>query len=121
MKEEYIITPQELAEKKGLDLNDYIISGDKIPAIISLGLESAITRILTLNDDFKYESDIESALDNNLKLVPAFKKLQWKVIYNLIFLGDDDPLDKSVDDIICSDLRWGKINGFQKRVFGNRG
>lgn len=120
MEQEYIITNEELAIK-GLDLNDYVIDGAKIPAIINLCLDLAITRILTLNDNFSYESDIENALADNQDLISAFKKLQWRIIYNMVFLGDNDPLDKSVDDIICADLKWGKINGFQKRVFGNRG
>ena len=120
MKQEYIITNKELAEK-GIDLNDYIVDGARIPAFINICLEEVITRIFTLNDDFKYESDIEERLDKDSKLVPAFKKLQYKAIYNTLFLGDNDPIDKSVDNIITSDLHWGKINGFQKRVFGNRG
>lgn len=120
MKEEYIITNEDLA-LKGLDLNDYVLDGTKIPAIIHICLDLAITRILKLNDNFHYENDIEKAIDENVNLVEPFKKLQFRVIYNMLFLGDNDPLDKSVDDIIVFDLRWGKINSFQKGVFGNRG
>lgn len=119
MNQDYIITNEELA-KKGLDLNDYAIEGDKIPAIINICFDEMITRILKLNDDFKYESAIEKALDKDTNLIPAFKKLQFRVIYNMVFNGDDDPLDKTVEDIIVFDLGWGKINSFQKGVFGNK-
>lgn len=118
MKEEYIITDRDL-ELKGLDLNDYALDGTKVPVIINICLDLAITRVLKLNDDFYYEKDIEKAIDENQDLIDPFKKLQYRVIYNMIFLGDNDPIDKSVDDIIVFDLRWGKINGFQKGVFGN--
>lgn len=118
MENSYIITTSELQEK-GIDLNQYVIDGNMIPAFINLGLDMAITRILELNDDFIYEEDIENALINKPKLVKPFKKLQHRVIYNLLFLGDNDPLDKSVDSIICWDLKWGKINGFQKSIYGN--
>ena len=120
MKDSYIITNEDLIARKGLDLNDYVIDGTKIPAIIQIGLDYAITDILTLNDVFKYEKDIEKALDDDQDLIDPFKKLQCQVVYNLIFLGNDNPIDKTVDDIICADLRWGSINGFQKRLFGNR-
>lgn len=120
MKQEYIITNDDLS-KKGLDLNDYAVEGTKVEPIIYNALDLAITRVLKLNDDFHSEEDIEKTLDDNADLVKPFKKLQYRVIYNLIFLGDNDPIDKSVDDIICFDLHWGKINGFQKSIFGNRG
>lgn len=119
MKQEYIITNAEL-KVKGLDLNDYAIDGAMIPAIINICFDEMITRVLKLNDKFHYEEDIEKALDENDKLVAPFKKLQFRVIYNMIFSGDDDPIDKSVEDIIVFDLRWGNINGFQKGVFGNK-
>ncbi len=119
MNSEYIITNEELAIK-GLDLNDYAIEGDKIPAIINICFDEMITEILYLNDNFSYEEDIENALDENSKLVAPFKKLQYRVIYNMIFNGDDDPIDKKAENIIVFDLRWGKINGFQKGIFGNK-
>lgn len=116
MNKDYIITSDELTNEYGLNLNDYAINGTMVNAIIKIAFNLAITEILKLNDEFGYESDIEVALDNNNNLIFPFKKLQHRVIYNLIFVGDRDPLDKSVDDIICGDLRWGKVNGFQKYV-----
>lgn len=116
MNKDYIITSDELTNEYGLNLNDYAINGTMINAIIMISLGLGITRILKLNDGFIYKEDIESALVAEPKLVQPFKKLQHRIIYNLIFVGDRDPLDKSVDDIICGDLRWGKVNGFQKYV-----
>lgn len=116
MKSEYIITTDEL-EQKGLILADYVLDGAFIQPIINIALDLAITRILHFNDNFDYEEDIELAIDNNEKLIKPFKKLQWQIIYNLVFLGDTDPINFSVDNIICSDLRFGKINGFQKNLF----
>jgi hypothetical protein len=116
MKKDYVITNQELAEK-GLDLNDYALTGELIPAIIQIGLDIAITRCCFLNDNFKGEKSIEEALDNNTDLVDTFKKLQRKILWNLIFAGTDDPVDQYIDDIISHELGWGKINGYQKGLW----
>lgn len=116
MKEEYIITNEEL-QPKGLDLTEYTLEGTNIIAIINIALDLAITQCLKMNDNFKYSKDIEKALDDNQDLVESFKKLQFRVIYNLLFVGDVDPIDKVVENIITFDLRWGKINGFQKGYF----
>lgn len=116
MKEEYKITEQDL-EIKGLILSQYALDTTLIPPIIQIALDQGITRILTLNDDFEYEEDIEKAIDKNQKLIAPFKKLQYQIIYNLIFLGDNDPINAIVDRIISSDLRWCKINGWQKQLF----
>lgn len=116
MKEEYKITPQEL-EQKGLILSDYALDTTFIPAIIEIALDLAVTSILRFNDNFKYEDDIGKALDNEPRLVSAFKKLQYQIIYNLIFLGDIDPINNIVERIIASDLRWCKINGWQKQLY----
>lgn len=116
MKEEYKITPQDL-EKKGLILSQYALDTTFIQPIIEIALGLAITRILNRNDDFKYEEDVEHELDKNPKLVEPFKKLQYQIIYNLVFLGDNDPINVTVDNIISCDLRWCKINGWQKQVY----
>lgn len=116
MKKEYIITNKELTER-GLDLNDYALEGTMIPAIINLGLDLCVTRISALNDDVKGESNIESWLDKNQKQVDSFKKLQYRIIYNIIFQGETSPTDKFVDDIIVHELRIGRINGTQYGIF----
>ena len=117
MKREYIITNQELAEK-GLDLNDYALTGDLIPAIIGRGLDICISRCCYLNDSFKNgEDSVEEELDKNPQKVKAFKKLQYNVVYNLIFTATDDPVDLYIDTIIVHELKWGKINGFQKGLW----
>lgn len=116
MKRDYVITNDELSQS-GLDLNDYALSGDLVPAIIQIGLDIAITRCCYLNDNFKGEKSIEKALDTDLDLVDSFKKLQRKIIWNLIFGGTDDPVDLYIDTIITHELGWGKINGFQKGLW----
>lgn len=116
MKIDYVITNQELAEK-GLDLNDYALTGDLIPSIIYRGLDICITRCCHLNDNFLGELSVEQALDNNPGLLPSFKKLQRNVIWNLVFTAEDNPVDQYIDDIIVHELGWGKINGFQKGLF----
>ena len=116
MKKEYIITNEEMTEK-GLDLNEYALDGTKIPAIINRGLDISITRCCHLNDSFKGEKSVEKALDENPELVDAFKKLQYNIIYNLVFTATDDPVDIYVDTIIVHELGWGKINGFQKGIY----
>ena len=116
MKKEYIVTSQELKEK-GLELNDYALEGTLIPSIINLGLDLTITRISALNDDVKGETDIENWLDKHPDKVGAFKKLQHRIIYNLIFENQTSPTDKFVDDIIVHELRLGRINGTQFGIY----
>ena len=115
MKKEYIITNEEMTEK-GLDLNEYALDGTKVPAIINRGLDISVTRCCFLNDDFKGEKSVEEALDKDTSKVDAFKKLQYNIIYNLVFTATDDPVDIYIDTIIVHELGWGKINGFQKGI-----
>lgn len=116
MKSEYIITEQECAER-GLNLNDYALNGELIPALINRALEIAITRCCYNYDNLNGEDDIETALDKNPTKVKAFKKLQYNVLWNLIFTGTDDPVDLYIDTIICHELNLGKINGIQKGIW----
>jgi hypothetical protein len=116
MKSEYIITNEELAEK-GLDLNEYALDGAYIPAIINRGLDISVSRCCFLNDNFKGEKSVEEALDKDNDLVSTFKKLQYNIVYNLIFTATDDPVDLYIDTIICHELGWGKINGIQKGLW----
>lgn len=117
MKNSYVITNEELAER-GLDLNDYALSGDLIPALIYNGLDICISRCCYLNDNFvNGEKSIEEELDKNPTKVDLFKKLQRRVLWNLIFTATDDPVDLYVDTIIANELGWGKINGWQKGLY----
>ena len=116
MKSEYVITNDELMERN-LDLNDYALTGDFVQPIIDIALDIAITRCCTLNDNFKGEQSVEQALDSDSSLVVPFKKLQRRIIWNLLFMGQDDPIDPYIDNIICHELGWGKINGFQKGLY----
>lgn len=116
MKEEYIVTCEELAEK-GLELNDYALEGTYIDALIHRGLDICVSRCCYLNDSFLGEEDVEQALDEEPKKVKAFKKLQFNVLWNLIFTATDSPIDQYIDTIIVHELGWGKINGFQKGLY----
>ena len=116
MKNEYIITEEELAQR-GLNLNDYALEGDLIPSIIRDGLDLAVTRASALNDDVKGEDAIEKFLDEHQDKVNSFKKLQYRVIYNLIFMAETNPTDKLVDDIIVHEIRLGRINATQFGIF----
>ena len=116
MKDEYIVSNEYLAQR-GLDLNEYAVEGTYVEPIIYLALDIAISRICLLNDDFKGESYIEKALDDDPSLVNTFYKLQYRVIYNLMFQNETNPMDSLVDSIIVHELGWGKINGYQKGYF----
>ena len=116
MKVDYIITNQELKER-GLNLSDYTLEDTFIPAVIQMGLDIAITRCCYLNDNFLGETSIEQALDTKPELVSAFKKLQYRIIYNLVFQAETSPVDQYVDTIIVHELGWGKINGIQKGIW----
>ena len=116
MKPEYIITNEELAQR-GLNLDDYALDGTFVPAIIQIGLDIAVSRCCYLNDSFKGEKSIEQELDKDTDLVSSFKKLQYRIIYNLIFTTEKEPVDPYIDTIIVHELGWGKINGIQKGLF----
>ena len=116
MKYDYIISQEEVQEK-GLNLYEYAIDGTAINAIINYALDIAITRCCFNYDEMESEDDIELALDNNPNKVKAFKKLQFRIIYNLIFTATDDPVDVYVDTIIAHELNLGKINGVQKGIW----
>ena len=116
MNENYIVDNEYLSQR-GLDLNDYALDGTLIPALIQLGLDLLVTRICYLDDNKKSELDIELALDKEPNKVSAFKKAQYRVLYNLIFQNETSPTDPFVDNIICHELGWGKINGWQKGVY----
>ena len=116
MKQEYIITNEELSEK-GLNLDDYALDGNYIYPIIMRGLDICITRICYLCDNVETEEEIESFLDNNQDKIKVFKKLQFNVIWNLIFMNNDTPNDNYIDNIISHELNIGKINGVQKGIW----
>lgn len=116
MKSEYILTNEECAEK-GLDLNEYALTGELIPALINRALDIAITRCAYNYDNIESEEDIETKLDENPNKVKVFKKLQFNILWNLIFTATDDPVDVYIDTIISKELNIGKINGFQKGIW----
>ena len=116
MKNEYIVDNGYLSER-GLNLDDYALDGTLVDAIIMLGFDLLITRICYLNDSMNSEEDIELDLDTNPQKVGAFKKAQYRVIYNLIFQNETSPLGAFIDNIICHELGWGKINGWQKGIY----
>ena len=116
MKQAYIITREELAEK-GFDLNDYALNGDLVQPLINRGLDICVSRCCFLNDNFKGEKSVEEALDNDPSKVESFKKLQFNILWNLVFTAETDPVDQYIDIIIVHELNWGKINGFQKGLW----
>lgn len=113
MKQEYIITEQELIEL-GIDLGEYMEDGIKSNALVMKALNLGISQIVKMGDNLQFEEDIEAKLDADSRLVKVFKKLQYTIIYNLLFVADNDPLDRNVNDIIANELKLGKINGIQK-------
>lgn len=116
MNENYVVENEYLSQK-GLDLNDYALDGTLINAIINIGLDLLITRICYLDDDIKGEEDIEKYFDANPQKLNAFKKAQYRVIYNLIFQNETSPTDAYVDNIIVFEIGLGKINGWQKGLY----
>ena len=116
MKPQYILTNEESAQK-GLPLNDYALDGTYIPALINRALDIAITRCCYNYDEINGEEDLELALDKKPQKVSAFKKLQFQILWNLIFTATDDPVDVYIDTIIAHELNLGKINGVQKGIY----
>ena len=116
MKPQYILTNEESAQN-GLDLNDYALDGTYIPALINRALDIAITRCCYNYDEINGEEDLELALDKKPQKVGAFKKLQFQILWNLIFTATDDPVDVYIDTIIAHELNLGKINGVQKGLY----
>ena len=116
MKNEYKISNEELQER-GLNLSDYALDDSLIPAIIQAGLDIAITRCCYLFAEISDEYELEKALDEHPNKVSPFKKLQYRIIYNLIFQAETEPVDVYVDTIIAHEINLGKINGVQKGLF----
>lgn len=120
MRNEYVITNDELAQR-GLNLNDYALEGDLIPAIIYQGLGITIDRACKLGDiksskaleDYIASDDEDRTKEEKLE---AFKEAQYRVIYNLIFMAETKPVDEFVDDPLVYRLGL-KINGYQKGLF----
>ena len=118
MNANYIITNEELAEQ-GLDLNEYVVEGTFINAIIMKGLYIVLDRMCQIGDQFKGYNAIEEYLSTNDKSyssadkVSAFKHVQYLVIYNLVFTNENEPVDRYVDSVLVFQLGC-KINGFQK-------
>ena len=120
MRKEYVITYEELQER-GLNLSDYALEGDLIPAIIHQGLGITIDRACELGDikSSKALEDYIASDDEDRKSedkVDAFKEAQYRVIYNLIFMAETNPVDKFVDNPLVYRLGL-KINGYQKGLF----
>ena len=116
MKQDYVVT-EDYLKSKGLILSDYVLDDIFIPAIINIGLDLLVTRICYLDDNKSSEKDIETALDEDATRVDPFLKAQYRIIYNLIFMGETSPTDAFVDNIIAHELGWGKINGWQKGIY----
>lgn len=116
MKKEYIVDDDFLAQR-GLQLSEYSLDSTLNPAIVQLGLDLCITRISYLDDSVKGEKAVEEYLDKHADKVDVFKKLQYRVIYNMIFQNETRPDDSYVDNIIVFELGLGKINGWQKGIY----
>lgn len=116
MEQQYIVTNEYLSER-GLNLNDYVLEGTLINAVINLGLDLLVSRICYLDDSKKGELDIQNALGSDEQKINTFYKAQYRVIYGLIFQGETNPVDSLVDSIIVHELGWGKINGWQKGIY----
>ena len=117
MKDEYIVDNDYMSQK-GVNLNDYALEGTLIPAIINIGLDLLITRICYLDDSIKNgEMGVEEYLDKNPQRIGAFKKAQYRIIYNLLFTNETSPTDAYIDNIIVFEIGLGKINGWQKGIY----
>lgn len=122
MNEEYIITESELMER-GLNLDDYTLDSVFNTPLINIALDICVTRVSTLDDTIKGEDGLNEYLGQDtgkysaISKQKAFKKLQYRVIYNLIFTAEESPVDSYVDNIIVFEMGCGKINGFQKGLY----
>ena len=123
MNKEYIVTDEYL-EELGLDLNNYALEGTLIPAIKNIAINIILNpRIYQLNDDIKSDKQLEEYLSKDDKdrtseeKKLAYYNAQYKVIYNLIFQAETNPMDQYLDNIIVFQLGLGKINGFQKGYY----
>ena len=123
MRNDYVITNEYLKENYGLDLNDYALEGDLIPLIINIALDKAVDIFCEYNDNIKGARQLNDylGLDDEYLLASdkqeAFKKLQYRIIYNLIFTAETEPVDVYVDTIISHEINLGKINNVQKGLF----
>lgn len=116
MKKEYIVD-EDFLSQRGLQLSEYSLDSTYNAVLIQLALDLCITRISYLDDSVKGEDGIEKYLDSHADKVNCFKKVQYRVLYNLIFQNETSPTDGYVDNIIVFELGLGKINGWQKGIY----
>jgi len=115
MNSQYIITNEELAIQ-GLDLNEYVLEGTFINAIIMKGLNIVVDRMLQIGDQYKGIRGIEEYLGTDEERIESFKHAQYLVIYNLVFMNESEPVDRYVDGVLVHQLGC-KINNLQKGLY----
>lgn len=115
LKELYI-TKEELRENYNLDLENFAVEETSIDTIINICVGKMITEIYKLNDQIKDDDEIYNFIVESKK-VRAFKKLQYSVIYNYLYISGDDPITFAIRDIITHELKLSCINGIQKGVY----
>ena len=122
MNTNYVITNEYLKENYGLDLNDYALEGDLVPLIINIALDKAVDIFCEYNDNIKGARQLNDylGLDDEYLLASdkqeAFKKLQYQIVYRLIFESGLDIKDEWLISLLAKQLGC-KINGFQKGIF----
>lgn len=120
MKSEYLVDEQYLADK-GLILEDYLCDSTYINAVIQIALMLLTDRMCQIGNQFHSQKQIEDYLGINderttQEKVWAFKEAQYKVIYNLVFTAETNPVDQYVDGILVYQLGC-VIHGFQKGFY----
>ena len=115
LKELYI-SKEELRENYNLDLENFAVEETAIDTLINICVGKVITEIYKLNDQIRNDEEIYNFLVENGK-TKAFKKLQYSVIYNYLYISGDDPITYAIRDIITHELKLSRINGIQKGVY----
>lgn len=110
------ITKEELREDYNLDLENFAVEETAIGTLINICVGKVITEIYKLNDAIKSDDEIFDFIVASGK-VGAFKKLQYSVIYNYLYISGDDPITYAIRDIISHELKLSRINGIQKGVY----
>lgn len=112
---DYKITETEITDTFGYDVRDKIQDedGSVVKKLIDRSYRFLVNGMYRLNHDVSEDDDFVVLLDNASK-IDAFKEAQYQTIRNIIELGDVNPIDSIVENILRNRAKISNMNGWQK-------
>ena len=112
---DYKITEEDLTDTFGYDVRDKLQDDDGsiVQKLIDRSYRFLVNGMYRLNQDIEEDDDFVDLLDNASK-IDAFKEAQYQTIRNIIELGDMNPIDSVVENILRNRAKISNMNGWQK-------